>query len=112
MINLVTRILLVALALLLIAHFVPGIEVASIYTAVIVALVLGVMNITIKPVLLILTLPISLLTFGLFTFVVNALLFWFVSTFIEGFHVDGFLPALLGAVGVSLVSWAGHRFFS
>ncbi len=87
----------------------PGVFVASFYTALIVAIVLGLLNIIIKPLLILLTLPITLITFGLFTLVINALLFWFVGTFIKGFSVDGFLAAFIGALIVAIASWIGHR---
>lgn len=101
--------LLSALALLLAAYLVPGIYVASFYTALIAALVLGILNVIVKPILVILTLPINILTLGLFTFVINGLLFWSLGTFLKGFSVDGFLPALLGALVVSAVSFLGNH---
>ena len=81
-----------------------GIFVDGFYIALIVALILGVINVTLKPLMMILMLPINILTLGLFTFVINALLFWFVSSFVEGFHVDGFGPAFVGALILSVVS--------
>lgn len=103
-----------ALSILLVAYALPklglpGITIASFYTAFIVALVLGLLNITLKPILVILTLPINLLTLGLFTFVINGFLFWFVATFIEGFKTEGFMGALVGAFFVSLISMIGHK---
>lgn len=109
LLKLVTRFLVVVLALLLSAHLIPGIEVAGLYTALIVAVLLGVINITIKPLLLVLTLPITLITLGLFALVLNALLFWFIASFVEGFSVSGFLPAFAGALLVSIFSWIGHK---
>ena len=85
--GIITKLLLTVLALLLVSNFIPGITVSSFYIALIVAVVLGLVNLVLKPILIILTLPITLLTLGLFTFVINALLFWFVSTFIDGFVV-------------------------
>lgn len=108
--HIVTKVLIVALALLLCARFIPGIDVAGIYTAVVVAVMLGVLNLIVKPILVILTLPINILTLGLFTFVLNALLFWFVATFVEGFGVSGFFPAFLGALFISIASWLGNKF--
>ncbi len=92
-------------ALLLIAQFVPGITIASFTTAVIVAVVWGVIGLTIKPILGLLTLPINILTLGLFSFILNALLFWLTASFVPGFDVAGFLPALQGSVLLMLVSW-------
>lgn len=109
MIRIAAKILLVAAALLLAARFIPGIDVAGTYPAIIAALALGVVNLIVRPVILLLTLPVNLLTFGLFTFVVNAGLLWFVATFIEGFSVAGFVPAFLGALVVSAASWVAGR---
>lgn len=110
MVSLVARFLITLLAILLVARFVPGIEVSGLYIAFIVSVIWSLINITLKPVLFILTLPINLLTLGLFSFVINALLFWFVATFVEGFVVGGFLPALIGTIAISLISWIGNRF--
>jgi putative membrane protein len=95
-----------AVALIAVAYLVPGITVASFVTALIAALVLGLVNAVIRPLLVILTLPVTVLTLGLFIFVINGLLFWFVGSFITGFVVSGFLPALAGAILYSIVSWA------
>jgi len=84
-----------AIALLLVAYLVPGFVVASFYNALIAALVLGLVNALIRPLLFILTLPITILTLGLFTFVINALMIWFVSTVVDGFDVAGFTPEVL-----------------
>ena len=103
------QILVVAGALLLSAYIIPGIEVVSIYVALIAALVLGLLNLVVRPILLALTLPITIITFGLFAFVLNALLFMFAASFIEGFAVDGFIPALLGSLIVSIASAVSDR---
>lgn len=107
---LLARWLITALALLAAAYLVPGIEVSGFYIALIVALVLGLVNAVIRPVLLLLTLPINILTLGLFTLVINGLLFWFVASFIQGFSVSGFWSAVVGALVVSVLSWIGSRF--
>lgn len=107
---LLARWLVNALALLGAAYLVPGISISSFYTALMVALILGLINAVIRPILLVLTLPINILTLGLFTFVINGLLFWFVSTFIKGFMVSGFLSAVVGALVVSVLSWWGNKF--
>lgn len=106
----ITRILLVALALIVIADFVPGIDIEGGYAAVISALILAILNGIVRPVLIILTLPITILTLGIFILVINASLFWFAASFIDGFDVSGFLPALLGSVIVSAVSTIGQKF--
>lgn len=109
MTKLIGKLLIVVLAILFVAHFVPGIAVSGFYIALIVAIILGVLNLTLKPILLILTLPITIITFGLFAFILNAFLFWFIASFVEGFSIEGFLPALLGATIVSGFGWIGNR---
>lgn len=107
----VLHILATAITLLLIANFVPGITVGSFYIALVVAVIWGFLGLTVRPILTILTLPINLLTFGLFSFILNALLFWLLSTFIEGFAVAGFIPALIGSAILSGVAWVLHKTF-
>ncbi|PIR76378.1 MAG: hypothetical protein COU32_02455 [Candidatus Magasanikbacteria bacterium CG10_big_fil_rev_8_21_14_0_10_42_10] len=103
--KLLIRWLLNALTLIAIAFYLPGVAVSGFYAALITALILGLVNAIIRPVLFVLTLPINLLTLGLFTFVLNGLLFWFVGSVVKGFTVDGFGPAFFGALILSLVSW-------
>ena len=95
-----------ALALMAVAYLLPGITVASFITALVAALVLGLVNTVIRPILVLLTLPATLLTLGLFIFVINGLLFWFVGSFISGFVVAGFWWGVIGAIAYSVVSWA------
>ena len=95
-----------ALALMAVAYLLPGITVADFLTALVAALVLGLVNAVIRPVLILLTLPATLLTLGLFIFVINGLLFWFVGSFISGFVVAGFWCGVFGAIAYSIVSWA------
>lgn len=95
-----------AVALMAVAYLLPGITVASFVTALIAALVLGLVNAVIRPILVLLTLPVTLLTLGLFIFVINGLLFWFVGSFIAGFVVSGLWWGIAGAVVYSIVSWA------
>src|SRR5258705_9344204 len=92
-------------ALIAVAYLMPSISVASFWTALIAALVLGLVNAVIRPILVILTLPATILTLGLFIFVINGLLFWFVGSFIEGFVVEGFWWGVLGAIVYSIFSW-------
>ena len=87
-----------AVALLLVANIVPGFTIDSFYSALIAALVLGLVNALVRPLFLILTLPVTILTLGLFTFVINAFMIWLVSTVVKGFTIDGFVPALLAAL--------------
>ena len=93
-----------AVALLAVAYLLPGIVVASFGSAMLAALVLGLVNMLIKPVLVLLTLPITIVTLGLFYFVINALLFWFVGSILKGFHVNGFWWAVAGALLYSLIA--------
>jgi len=102
--------LISALALLAAAYLIPGISVSSFYIALTVALFLGIVNVIIRPILVVLTLPINILTLGLFIFVINGFLFWLLATFIEGFYVDGFGVAILGALLVSVFSYVGNKF--
>lgn len=101
---LLVRWLINALAVLLVAYVVPGIHVETFYSALLVALALGILNAVVRPILVILTLPITLVTLGLFTLVINAALFWLVSTWVKGFTVDGFGSAVLGALVLWLLS--------
>ena len=95
-----------AAALMAVAYLLPGISVASFVTALVAALVLGLVNAVIRPILVLLTLPATILTLGLFIFVINGLLFWFVGSFIAGFVVSGFWWGVFGAIAYSLLSWA------
>lgn len=103
--NLLVRWFLNALALILVAYLVPGITVSSFYAALMAALVLGIVNALIRPVLIILTLPVTIMTLGLFALVINAFLFLFVSTIVKGFTVEGFGPAFIGALVLWAISW-------
>lgn len=102
MLRLLLRWLLNALALLAATQIIAGFHVNSFYAAVIAALVLGLLNAVVRPILVLLTLPINIITLGLFTFVINALLIWFMGSFVKGVEIDGFLPALL----VAIILWA------
>ena len=96
-----------AVALLAVAWLLPtSIHVASFGSALLAALILGLVNALVRPVLLVLTLPVTLLTLGLFIFVLNGLMFWLAGSLIDGFVVAGFWPAVLGSMVYSVVSWA------
>jgi len=95
-----------AIALIALPYIFTSISVDSFMTALIVAVVLGLINTVIRPILVILTLPVTLLTLGLFIFVINGLLFWAVGSFLPGFHVDGFWSGVFGAIVYSIISWA------
>jgi putative membrane protein len=99
------RVAVNALAIVLAASILPGIEVDGIVPALAAAVLLGLVNAFVRPVLLILTLPITLVTLGLFLLVLNGFCFWVVASLVKGFHVAGFGSALLGALVVSVVSW-------
>ena len=96
--KIVVRWLLLAAALLLVAHLYPGVVVESFGSAMIAALVLGLLNTLLRPVLVLLTLPVTLLTLGLFLFVINALMFYFAASLLNGFRVTGFGAALIGSL--------------
>ncbi|WP_298013370.1 phage holin family protein [uncultured Castellaniella sp.] len=93
-----------AVALLVVAYLLPGITVASFGSALIAALVLGLLNAIVKPLLILLTLPLTIVTLGLFLLVLNALVFWWAGSILKGFQVDGFWWAVIGAIVYSLVS--------
>ena len=93
-----------AVALLIVAYILPGITVASFWSALIAALVLGLLNTLVKPLLVLLTLPITVVTLGLFLLVLNALVFLFAGSILRGFQVGGFWWALLGALIYSIIS--------
>ncbi len=105
MLSFILRLLLNALAVLAIAYFVPGVSVRSFGVAIIAALVLGIVNALVRPLFLILSLPINILTLGLFTLVINALMFWLASKLVSGFEVRNFTAAFFGAIVFWLVSW-------
>jgi len=97
-------------AVILTAYLVPGISTGGSWlTILLLALVWSVIVSVIKPILLVITLPITILTFGLFSFVVNALLFWAMTLIVPGFAVAGFWTALLGALVLSILSWLIHQ---
>ncbi len=91
-------------ALMLVAYLYPGVQVHDWGVAFIAALVLGLVNAVIRPILVILTLPVTLLTLGLFLFVINALLFWLVAEVVHGFAVAGFMAALIGSILYSVIT--------
>ena len=105
-----TRWLIITVAILLSSMLIPGIHVDSLTTAIISAGLLGLVNIVIKPLLIIFTLPLNILTLGLFTFIINAFLLKMVAYFVDGFEVGGFFAAFFGALVISLVSWLANRF--
>lgn len=101
--NIIIQWILSAVAVIITAYILPGVDVKGFVSALVVALIIGLLNAFIRPVLLILTLPINILTLGLFTFVINAIIIMLASYFSPGFEVDGFLWALLFSIVLSLV---------
>jgi putative membrane protein len=104
MLSLLARWLLNAAALLLVAYLYPGVHVESFGAALVAALVLGLVNAVLRPILVFLTFPVTLLTLGLFLFVINALMFWLVAEVVQGFGVTGFVAALIGSVLFSVIT--------
>jgi putative membrane protein len=104
MLWLLLRWLLLACALLAVAYVYPGVQVTGFASALWAALVLGLLNTLVRPLLVVLTLPITLVTLGLFLFVVNALMFWAAAGLLAGLHVEGFVPALIGSLLYSLLA--------
>ena len=100
--NLILKIVLTAVAVLVIAHFLPGVSVVNFTSSVIVAVVLALLRVTIKPILIILTLPVTIITLGLFLLVINALIILLADNLIDGFHVTGFWIALLFSLILSI----------
>jgi putative membrane protein len=100
--KILTRWLLLAAALLLVAHLYPGVVVKSFTSALIAALVLGLLNTLLRPILVLLTLPVTVLSLGLFLFVINALMFWAAASLLDGLAVTGFAAALIGSLIYSL----------
>jgi putative membrane protein len=112
MIVIITRWLIITVAILLASQFVPGIKVDALSTAIIAACVLGLINIFIKPVFVLLTLPLSILTMGLFYFFINAFMLELVAYFVSGFVVKDFFSAFLGSLIISFVSWLANSFIA
>jgi putative membrane protein len=103
--SLLIRLIVNAVALLIVERLIPGVHVSGIGSALIAALILGIVNAVLKPILVILSLPIEILTLGLFTLVINAALFYLVAKLGIGLTVDGFWSAFLGALVLSIVSF-------
>ena len=110
MLGLILRTLITALGLWIAASLIPGVHIESTSTMIWAAIWLGVMNAIIRPVLVLLTLPITLLSLGGFLLVVNAAMFGLVAALLEDFHVSGFFAALFGAIIVSITAWLGSSF--
>jgi putative membrane protein len=109
MIGILLRIVITAVLLVAASAYIPGVDIASGYNALMAGLVLGVVNLIIRPILFVLTLPVTLITFGLFSLVLNALLLWWVSSFVDGFAIAGFVPALLTSLLLSVGNWLAQK---
>jgi putative membrane protein len=107
----IVRLIANMVAILIISYLFPKmIWVDGFLSALVAAFLLGIVNTIIRPILILLTFPLTLLTFGLFLFVINGLMLWLVSALVRGFHVSGFWGAVLGSIFISLVSWILTRF--
>jgi putative membrane protein len=104
------RLLISALGLWAASALVPGVEIEGGWTLLFAALVLGIVNAVVRPLAVLFTLPLTLLTLGLFLFVVNAGMFALTAALFDGFRVSGFFAALFGAIVVSVVSWLASSF--
>ncbi len=114
--KLIVKWLLSGAALLFVAYVYSGVEVRSFTAALLAAFVIGLLNTVVRPILVILTLPVTVVTLGLFLFVINALMFWAAGSLLDGFHVNGFIPALVGSLIYSvlgvIIESALERLFS
>lgn len=99
------RLIVNAIALVVVTYVVQGVHVTGWVGLLIAALILGIVNAILRPILIIISLPLEIITLGLFTFVINGLLFWFVGSLHIGLYVDGFWPGFWGAIVMGIVSW-------
>ncbi len=106
--KLLLRWVLSAGALILLSYYLPGIKVESFYTALIAALVLGLVNAVIRPIIVVLTLPVNVLTLGLFGLVINALMLLLTTTVVKGFYIENFAAAFWGSLAMSVLGWLIH----
>ncbi len=102
--NILVAWLISALVILVTSYIIPGVTVSGFGTAILVALVMGIINVFIRPFLIFLTLPINILTLGLFTFVINAFLFWLAAQIVPGFKLSSFGTAILFAIVVAIIN--------
>lgn len=110
--KLIAKWIIVALVILTLPSFVAGISISSFKVALLVAVLFGILNTVVRPLILLIAFPITIITLGLFSFVVNALLFWGVGTFLKGFEVAGFVPALYGSLIITAVNYLMHVILS
>ncbi len=103
--GLLVRWLMLTVAIMAAAYLLPGIQVSGVFSAFFAAAILGILNALLRPLLLLLTLPLNILSLGLFTFVINALMLMMASGVISGFHIAGFWSAVFGSLVIGVVSW-------
>ncbi len=103
------RLIIVAVTLLIITQIVPGFSVSSFYIALVVAILLGLLNVTLKPILVLLTMPLTILTLGLFLFVINAGILLLLASFVEGFAITSFWSAISASLILTIINWFSHR---
>lgn len=108
----IVRLAINVFALFVVEYLVPGFHLASIWTGVVAAIAIGLVNTIIRPILQLIALPLSILTFGITAFLINVLLLWGTSKIVPGFIIDSFTTALISAVVLSLVSWFLHKLAS
>ena len=107
--RLIIRLAINVIALLVVEYIVPGFTLSNLMTAVVAAIVIGVVNTFIKPILQLIALPISLLTFGISAFLINVFLLWGTSKIVPGFYIASFTTAIVASIALSLVSWFLHK---
>ncbi|MCK4540367.1 phage holin family protein [Candidatus Parcubacteria bacterium] len=109
--KIILKLLITSFAVIIGAYLIPSVTVASPWSALWVALILGLINITVKPLLVVLTLPINILTLGLFTFIINAGMILLVSSIVKGFEVEGFLAAFIFGITLSILNYVLNKIF-
>ena len=107
--NLFIKLAINVFALLIVEYLVPGFRLANLWTAIVAAVAIGVVNTFIKPILQLIALPISLLTFGIAAFLINVLLLWGTSKVVPGFEIATFTTALVASIALALVTWFLHK---
>lgn len=110
--HLVARLGINVFALFIVEYLVPGFKLANFWAAIVAAVVIGIVNTLIKPILQLIALPVSILTFGISAFLINVFLLWGTAKVVPGFEIEGFTTALLASFVLSLVSWFLHRLAS
>jgi putative membrane protein len=107
--NIIMQLAINVFALLIVEYLLPGFILSDIKAAIVTAVVIGIVNTLIKPILQLITLPLSILTFGLTAFLINVTLLWLTSIFVPGFEITNFATAILASILLSLVSWFLHK---